>query len=127
CSEICIPGEADLKLSLPVTAAPAAADPANAALFAAARRKQPQPAGFATRFAASGPDLILHIPAAALAGLSDPTASFFPNEPNIIDAAAEPRTRISADGIDVALKRASGPAALATLPPGIDGVLALHG
>ena len=63
------------------------------ALFAAARARLPHPAGFATRIAASGTDLTLRIPAAALAGLDDPTVSFFPTEPNLIDAAAEPRTR----------------------------------
>ncbi len=109
-----------------VAAAPAAPDPAEAALFAAARENLPQPAGFTTQLAASGSDLMLRVPAAALAGVPNPTVSFFPNEPNIIDAAAEPRTRISSDGLDLRLKRASGPAAVATLPPSIDGVLALR-
>ncbi|MGE0259375.1 MAG: protein-disulfide reductase DsbD family protein [Alphaproteobacteria bacterium] len=127
CSEICIPGEADLGLALRRATAPAAPDPATAALFAAARASLPQPAGFATGFAATGPDLTLRVPAAALAGIPDPTVSFFPNEPNIIDAAAKPRPRISSDGLDLTLKRASGPAAVTSPPPRIDGVLALRG
>ena len=44
-------------------------------------------------------------------------SSFFPTEPNIIDAAAEPRTRMSSDGLDLLLTRATGPTAVATLPP----------
>ncbi|HEX2150413.1 MAG TPA: protein-disulfide reductase DsbD domain-containing protein, partial [Stellaceae bacterium] len=126
CSDICIPGEADLALTLPVTAGPVAPDPANAALFAAARARLPQPARFATRMAASGTDLKLSVPEAALAGISNPTVSFFPHEPNIIDAAAEPRTRTSSDGLDLLLKRASGPAAVTRLPPSVDGVLVLR-
>src|SRR5206468_497275 len=81
CSDICIPGGADLALALNVAAAPAGPDPAQAALFAAARERLPQPAGFATRIAASGNDLRLHIAAAALAGIDNPTVSFFPAEP----------------------------------------------
>ena len=126
CAEICIPGEADLTLPLRLAAAPAAPDPEAAALFGAAREKLPKPAGFTSQLAASGSDLMLRVPAAALAGIPDPTVSFFPNQPNIIDAAAKPRTRISSEGIDLTLKRASGPTALATLPPRVDGVLALR-
>jgi thiol:disulfide interchange protein/DsbC/DsbD-like thiol-disulfide interchange protein len=127
CSDICIPGEADLSLALPVTAAPAAPDPAQAGLFAAARSHLPQPAGFATRIAAAGDDLRLHVPEATLAGIPNPTVSFFPAEPNLIDAAAEPRQQRISGGIDLLLHRTAGPTAIATLPQSIDGVLVVRG
>ena len=111
CADICIPGGAELALALPVAAAPSGPDPAQASLFAASRERLPLPAGFATRVAASGTDLTLRLPAAALAGIANPTVSFFPTEPNLIDAAAEPRTRMSSDGLDLLLKRATGPTA----------------
>jgi thiol:disulfide interchange protein/DsbC/DsbD-like thiol-disulfide interchange protein len=41
CSDVCIPEEASLQLKLPVGAQPGAADPADAALFAAARGELP--------------------------------------------------------------------------------------
>ena len=125
CSEICIPGEATLTLDLPVGAATPAADPAKAALFAAARDRLPRPAPFATRFAATGGDVRLSIPLAALAGLDRPTASFFPFTGNVVDAAAAPRQQQRADGLDVALTRARGPTA--TLPQTLAGVLTLRG
>jgi len=133
CSDICIPGEAKLALDLPVAATPAPPVPAVAALFEAARNRLPQTAGFATRVAVSPRELRLSIPQAALAGIDRPTASFFPFEANIVDAAAEPREEPRADGLDLVLSRASGPAA--TLPTGptaaspatLDGVLALRG
>src|SRR3954471_19671526 len=50
CAEICIPGTAKLDAALPVTEKPAVADPAAAALFAAARRQAPVPAPFEPRF-----------------------------------------------------------------------------
>jgi thiol:disulfide interchange protein/DsbC/DsbD-like thiol-disulfide interchange protein len=127
CADICIPGEAELALALPVAPAPAAPDPASSALFAAARQRLPQPAGFATQIASSDTELTLHVPAAVLSLIPNPTVAFFPHQPNLIDAAAEPRTRHSADGIDLLLKRASGPTAVAALPESIDGVLALRG
>src|SRR4051794_9279024 len=126
CADICIPGGAELALAMPVAAAPSGPDPAQASLFTASRDRLPRPAGFATSGAASGADLTLRIPAAALAGLPDPTVSFFPTEPNLIEAAAEPRALKSSDGLDLLLKRATGPNAVATLPPSIDGVLALR-
>jgi thiol:disulfide interchange protein/DsbC/DsbD-like thiol-disulfide interchange protein len=126
CSDICIPGEADLSLALPVTAAPSGPDPANAAMFAAARARLPQPSAFATRIAASGADLSVHIPKTALAGIANPTVSFFPAEPNLIDTAAEPRRQIVPDGVDLLLRRATGPTSATTLPPRLDGVLVLR-
>jgi thiol:disulfide interchange protein DsbD len=127
CSDICIPGEADLALALPVRAATGGPDPANAALFAAARARLPRPAGFPAQIAVSGTDFELRIPKAALASIPDPTVSFFPNEPNIIDAAVEPRTQASSDRLDLLLRRASGPTAATVLPASVDGVLALRG
>jgi thiol:disulfide interchange protein/DsbC/DsbD-like thiol-disulfide interchange protein len=41
CSDVCIPEDAELKLNLPVSAAAGAIDPADAALFAAARAELP--------------------------------------------------------------------------------------
>ena len=41
CSNVCVPEEADIKLVLPAAAGPAAPDPANAAIFAAAQALLP--------------------------------------------------------------------------------------
>ncbi len=125
CSEICIPGEAKLALDLPVGAAPLAADPATAARFAAVRDRLPETAGFETRFAVSGHNIRLFVPAEALAGIDRPNASFFPFDGNVVDAAAEPKEERRADGLDLVLARASGPAA--TLPETLGGVLVLRG
>src|SRR5271156_5256754 len=51
CADICIPGGANVSLSLPVAAQPVvAADPAATTLFAAARRHLPLAAAFEIRF-----------------------------------------------------------------------------
>jgi thiol:disulfide interchange protein len=124
CAQICIPGEARLERTLPVgqTSTP---DPATAERFAAARRHLPTPASFAARFTAVDHELRLIVPPAALAGLDRPTATFFPDDDNVIDAAAAPRTEPRGDGLELVLARSSAPAA--SVPATLAGVLALRG
>ena len=124
CAEICIPGGAELSLSLPVVAAPAAPDPNAAAFFAEARRRLPVAAPFETSFVSGADDYRLLVPEGALIGLRDPSGIFFPNDPSLIDHAAEPRTNRRTDGLEIVLKRA---AATAAVPATLDGVLALRG
>ena len=124
CAEICIPGGASLSLSLPVAAGPVAPDLAVAALFAAVRRQLPLPAPFETRFVAGAHDYRLLVPEDALAGLSDPTGTFFPNDSSLIDHAAEPRASRRNDGLEIVLEKA---AATAAAPATLDGMLALRG
>jgi thiol:disulfide interchange protein DsbD len=126
CAEICIPGEAKLAFSLPVGAAPVEPDPSTTALFAAVRSHVPTPAGFAAGFSVGGEEIRLIVPAEASAGLDRPAASFFPLDPNVVDVAAEPKPERRGDGIDLVLRRATGPTAA---PPGerLGGVLVLRG
>lgn len=125
CSDICIPGEAKLTLDLAVGIAPPASEPSAAALFAAARGRLPKPAGFEARFAVSERELRLFVPVAALTGIDRPTASFFPFDANVVDAAAEPRFERRDDGIELVLARVSGPTAIS--PAMLGGVLELRG
>src|SRR6516225_10284918 len=110
CAEICIPGGATLSLNLPVAAGPVARDPAAAALFAAVRRQHPLPATFETRFVSGADDYRLLVPEPALAGLRNPTGTFFPNDPSLIDHAAEPSTSRRIDGLEIVLKKAAAKA-----------------
>ena len=124
CADICIPGSATLSLKLPVAAGLAGADPGATALFAEARRRLPLPAPFETRFAGRADDYRLLVPESALAGLRDPTGMFFPNDPTLLDHAAEPVTSRHGDGLEIVLKKA---AAKAPMPATLDGTLALRG
>jgi thiol:disulfide interchange protein DsbD len=123
CAEICIPGSAELSLSLPVAADPAAPDPTAAPLFAAVRGQLPLPAPFETRFTAGADDYRLLVPAGALAGLRDLSGAFFPDDSSLIDHAAEPVTNHRTDGLEIVLKKAAAPPAV---PATLDGVLALR-
>jgi DsbC/DsbD-like thiol-disulfide interchange protein/cytochrome c biogenesis protein CcdA len=124
CADICIPGSAKLSLRLPTAAPPAAADPAVAPLFAAARQRLPVLAPFEARFEDSGHDIRLLLPASAAAGLRNPTAMFFPISESLIDAGAEPRLGRSGDGLELLFPKATAGAAA---PAMLDGVLLLRG
>src|SRR5439155_3983872 len=101
-----------------------AGDPSTGALFTRVRDRLPQTAKFAARFAASGRELRLIVPAAAIAGIDRPTAAFLPFDSKDVDAAAEPKEEKTADGLAVVLTRTSGSAA--TLPEKLGGVLVLR-
>src|SRR6267378_423304 len=62
CADICIPGSAELSLSLPVAAGPVAADPAATALFAKIRRLLPVSAAFEAHFFADAHAYFLRVP-----------------------------------------------------------------
>jgi thiol:disulfide interchange protein DsbD len=125
CSDICIPGEAELKLELPVGAVSTRTEPAISELFAAARSRLPKPARFATHFTASAKELRLAVPADAIAGIERPAAQFFPFDSNVVDAAVASKQEPRGNGLDIVLARTSGPSA--TLPETLGGVLALRG
>lgn len=123
CSEICIPGE--VPVSLDLASGPGTPDPAEAALFAAARSRLPVAAPFAAQFVAGKNDLRLVVPAAAMAGMAQPTATFFPDADNAINHSADEKTEQRGSGLEIVLAKATGPTA--AVPKTLDGVLALRG
>ena len=123
CSEICIPGEAPVSLDL--AAGSGAPDPNEAARFTAARSALPIAAPFAAQFVAGKSDLRLIVPVAAIAGLTQPNATFFPDTDNAIDHSAEEKIERRDGGLELVLAKATGPTA--AVPKTLDGVLALRG
>src|SRR5579864_8229239 len=124
CRDICIPGETNVALTLTAGGA-GTPDPAVAARFAAARARLPQPAPFAARFAMGARDVRLIVPAAALAGLRDPKAEFFPDNENVIDNSATATATPRDGGLEIVLAKSAGPAAV--VPATLSGVLVLRG
>jgi thiol:disulfide interchange protein len=129
CADICIPGAAQLSLNLPAAAQPASPDPADAPLFADARRHLPAPAPFETRFVSGSSDYRILVPASAIAGLPNPAGSFYPLDASLIDAADEPAASRRGDQLEITLKKAARPngAPAAAVPATLDGVLSLRG
>ncbi len=109
CKDICLPGSAELSLSLPVAAAAGAPDPANAALFTKARADQPLTAS-AWTFSAQAQDssliLIAIPPAGAIptGGATLASLSFFPEASEIIEYAAPQKFRSIQGGYALELK-----------------------
>ena len=88
CNDICLPGTAELSLSLPAaTAALPPADPANAELFAAARAALPLQTS-AWKFSALAVDSTLILITTPPAGATLASLSFFPDASDILENAA---------------------------------------
>ncbi len=84
CEEICVPEEADLRLSLPITEAAGGSTPRFSGRIAEARETQPGPAGFETSYFEDGAGgLVLK-----LNNSTTEVVHFFPDTPSVIEAAA---------------------------------------
>ncbi len=120
CETECVPGSADLALTLPVGAPQS--DPANAALFARARAALPAPALWPLTLSSQGDTLRLDFAATGLKPDSIRNAAYFPYAETAIDNAAAQVMSIDGAGLHLTLARSSPTeAAPATLP----GVLTL--
>jgi thiol:disulfide interchange protein DsbD len=99
CADICIPGQADLALSLPI-ADSASADPTWQAAFTRAQAELPVPAPFTTVFAVV--DGEFRLAASAIPGTAT-RAAFFPYAGDLVSHTAPARTQWS--GRDLALAK----------------------
>ena len=104
CSNVCVPEEADIKLTLPAAAGPAAPDPANAATFAAAQAQLPADNPFTATATYDKDRIKLHVATGDAGKLTE--VDFFPLDEGVIDNDAEPEVTTAKDGVTVTLKRA---------------------
>jgi thiol:disulfide interchange protein DsbD len=105
CSDVCIPEDVNLALTVPTSASAGAADPADAALFTAARSELPVAAPAATSASVKDGSLVITLGPAWGATLSQiQSLTFFPlNEGTIEYAAPQILTR-SPDALQLAMK-----------------------
>jgi thiol:disulfide interchange protein len=105
CSDVCIPEDAKLTLSLPAGAQAGGIDPAAAALFTAARSELPsaQPAPTTARI--EGDKLVIRLGAEWGPTLSQITSlTFFPYDEGGIEYATPQTLTRSKDGVDLSMK-----------------------
>jgi thiol:disulfide interchange protein len=105
CSDVCIPEDANLQLTLPVSAQAGGVDPASAALFTTARSELPngQPAPTSARI--QGDKLIITLGKEWGATLSQITSlAFYPYDDGGIEYAAPQTLTHSKDAVDLAMK-----------------------
>jgi thiol:disulfide interchange protein len=122
CKDICIPGSAELALTLPV-AKVTAADPVWLPRFAAARARLPRAEALSGRFAVADGEVRLEVDAGpALDGAT--RAEFFAYANDLVNHGAP--QRVALNGSAVRFTQAQS-AYLAAVPARVDGVLVVHG
>jgi len=119
CSEICIPEDARVSLTLPV-AADAGPHPRFGEAVTAALTAAPKPADLAAAFSSGDDGLRLAVVGEAVAGTAVERAYFFPFEGGIIDHAAPQSAARGPDGLTLILPAVGGAA-----PERLAGVLSL--
>jgi thiol:disulfide interchange protein DsbD len=118
CRDMCVPGKADLTLSLPVRMAPGPVS-ASHTLFqeAGSRLPKPMPPAWRTEATSEKEFFVLTIQGAGVA-----KASFFPLEADQIDNASPQTTTSLPGGVQLTLKKSDQ---LSKTPARLDGVLKL--
>jgi hypothetical protein len=119
CSDICIPEEADLSISLVVGTAHEP-DSKWADAFTAARARIPTSNPFSTTATRSGDELRLRIATGDATRLQDVT--FFPADANVVDDGAPQSVAANSEGLMLTLRRDTSQA----LPSVFNGVVAFH-
>jgi thiol:disulfide interchange protein len=120
CEKTCIPEEAPIALTLPVTAGAPPPDRRGAPMIAAARQRVPTASPWPASFAATSEEVTFTLKASGLTAARITDVWFFPARWGAIDLAAPQRTRVDSAGIRLDVPR--GPLREAIAAP-IDGVL----
>lgn len=121
CEKICIPGEASVSLSLPVSERGASA-PTNA-IFDAARNKLPQPSPWEATFSTDTKAITLLLRAQGVQGDAIRAAQFFPYDNTLIDNSAQQVLRADGQNTQLSIERSQ---IAKSIPQRIDGVLVLE-
>ena len=120
CETECVPGAADLALTLPV--GKPVPDPANSALFTRARASLPVAPVWPMRLSREGDRIRLDFTATGLKPDAITAASYFPYGETVIDNAAEQTLAVDDQGLHLTLTRGNEK----TFPQSLPGVLAVE-
>jgi len=121
CERECVPGTADLQLTLPVAqpGTSTGANPQTRTLFNKAREALPQPAPWPVHLTATKTRLDLTVAAPTLAGDGVSAVAFFPYAETVIENAAPQAVRIDAAGLHLGLVRGEPDAPPPASLPGV--------
>jgi thiol:disulfide interchange protein DsbD len=121
CEKICIPDEASVSVSVPVSES-SASSPTNA-VFDAARSRLPQPSPWRATFSPEENAITLLLRAQGVQGDAIRAAQFFPYDNTLIDNAAQQVLRTDGPDTLISIKRSQ---IAKSIPQRIDGVLVLQ-
>ncbi|HZC44131.1 MAG TPA: thioredoxin family protein, partial [Acidobacteriaceae bacterium] len=121
CSNVCIPGKAQLVKAVPVTAHLGATDPATEPLFISAERALPRtlPAGVSVQVQQTKTAVVIQ-----LTGKRVASAEFYPYDQNVIANAAPQAVQPTEDGFRIRVEKAKD---LQQVPAALHGLLKLPG
>ena len=120
CADICIPGQAELSLTLPV-AEIATADPVWSPRFLDARARLPQPEPLAGTFAVVGSEVRLQVDAVELAGAAG--VEFYAYADNLVNHGAPQRVALEGTVARIAQEQS---AHFGAVPATVEGVLVVQ-
>ena len=122
CEKICIPGEANVALTLPSVPAAdnAMTNAATRDAFVQARARLPQPSPWTAAFKADAKTVTLTLAAGAMQNAAIREAAFFPHDNTLIVNAAPQALALDASGLRLTLERSQ---TAVHMPRQIDGVL----
>jgi len=103
CKDVCIPEDADLTLTLPVTAGTPTTDPSYGQAIAQTLADAPKPAGLEARFQVQGAILKLAATGGPLKGADVAHAYFFPYDGTVIDHAKAQSAQAGPDGVTLTI------------------------
>lgn len=103
CSDICVPEESDISLSLPVSAGPAQPDPVWATKLTAAKAALPVDSPFKSDAVVDKDTIRLRVATGDARRLSD--IAFYPLDQGVIDNDVAPEISTDSHGVTVTLKR----------------------
>jgi thiol:disulfide interchange protein DsbD len=124
CETECVPGSADLSLTLPV--GPSTPDAANAALFARARAEMPVAPLWPMRVSSVGERLRLDFAAGGLKPEQIASATYFPYGETVIDNAAAQTMTVDSQGLHLTLDRGDPKSTTGPLSDPLPGVLVVE-
>jgi len=124
CKDVCVPADATVTLTLPVTADPGSPDPAWGGPIATTLAALPRPGPLQAALTAAGGTLRLSVIGAPVKGGEFPAAYFFPFDGTVIDAAKAQTIDRGPEGLTLALTPGSAFKS-GVAPKAVNGVLSL--
>lgn len=118
CSDVCIPEDANLSISLPVATGSAELDPRWAENFKRARAATPVQNPFPTKVTIGEDGIVLNVASGDAAALRE--VVFFPSDGDVIDIDKPQKLQLVSGGLALMLPRSQPKAAV---PPRLNGVL----